>query len=81
MCQSRARCFPKVLLFNVLKLLSELGTINPILQIEKLRLREAKQLAQGHKARNLFQAQMSGVACFSEHMQGLGVGPPGALTM
>lgn len=48
MCQSRARCFPKVLLFNVLKLLSELGTINPILQIEKLRLREAKQLAQGH---------------------------------
>lgn len=54
---SYARCFPKVIVFNVSKLLSEHGTIIPILKMKKLRLREAKQLAQGHTARNPFQAQ------------------------
>ena len=71
---SCARCFPKAVLLNVLKLRSELGAIIPILKIEKLRLREAKQLAQGHTARNPFQAQMSSLACFSEHMRGAGCG-------
>lgn len=41
---------------NVLKLLSEVGTI--ILKMKKLRLIEAKQLAQGHTARDPFQAQI-----------------------
>ena len=41
-------------LLNVLKLLSELSTIIPILKMKKLRLREAKQLAQGHTVRNPF---------------------------
>lgn len=36
--------FPKFFLLNVLKLLSELGTVSPILKREKLRLREAEQL-------------------------------------
>lgn len=38
---SCAKCIPKVIVFNVLKLLSEHGTIIPILKMKKLRLREA----------------------------------------
>lgn len=65
--------------------LSEPGASIPVLKMKKLRLKGAKQLAQGHAARNPFQAQTRGpvqlaVLATCRGGAGRGGGPPRALT-